>query len=64
MLLTEEQALVARSFRNLQRVDVLPSTEAGIADIIGAARLLVSEDALAELAARAKGERPGPEETS
>ncbi|HMS63518.1 MAG TPA: 50S ribosomal protein L4 [Solirubrobacteraceae bacterium] len=64
VLLTEEQALVARSFRNLQRVDVLPSTEAGIADIIGAARLLVSEDALAELAARAKGERPGPEETS
>ena len=62
VLLTEEQALVARSFRNLQRVTVLPSTEAGIADIIGAARLLVSEDALTELAARAKGERLESEE--
>lgn len=64
VLLTEEQALVARSFRNLQRVNVLPSTEAGIADIIGAARLLVSEDALAELAARAKGDRAEPEEAA
>ena len=62
VLLTEDQALVARSFRNLQRVTVLPSTEAGIADIIGAARLLVSEDALTELAARAKGERLESEE--
>jgi large subunit ribosomal protein L4 len=62
VLLTEDQALVSRSFRNLQRVTVLPSTEAGIADIIGAARLLVSEDALTELAARAKGERTESEE--
>jgi len=64
VLVTAEQALVARSFRNLQRVDVLPSTEAGIADIIGAARLLASEDALTELAARAKGERVETEETA
>ena len=64
VLVTAEQALVARSFRNLQRVDVLPSTEAGIADIIGAARLLASEDALTELAARAKGERVETEETT
>ena len=62
VLLTEDQAMVSRSFRNLQRVTVLPSTEAGIADIIGAARLLVSEDALTELAARAKGERLESEE--
>ena len=41
---------------------MLPSTEAGVADVIGAARLLVSEGALTELAARAKGERPEPEE--
>ena len=41
---------------------VLPASEAGVADVIGAARLLVSEDALAELAARAKGERTEPEE--
>ena len=39
-----------------------PPSEAGVADVIGAARLLVSEDALAELAARAKGERAEPEE--
>ncbi len=56
VILTEAQAHVALSFRNLARVSVLPSTEAGVADIVGASRLLVSEDALGELSARAKGE--------
>ena len=56
VLLTEAQAKVALSFRNLKRVSVLPSSEAGVADIIGAAKLLATEDALSQLAARAKGE--------
>jgi large subunit ribosomal protein L4 len=63
VILTEEEAKIALSFRNLPRVSVLPASEAGVADVIGAARLLVSEAALTELAARAKGERNEPEET-
>ena len=57
VILTEAQANVALSFRNIARVSVLPSTETGVADIVGASRLLVSEDALGELSARAKGEK-------
>jgi large subunit ribosomal protein L4 len=64
IVLTEDQATIARSFRNLPRVAVRPASEVGIADVIGAARLLVSEDALTEISARAKGERPEPEETT
>ena len=43
------------SFRNLERVVVLPAEDAGVANIIGAARLLVSEAALPALVARANG---------
>lgn len=57
VVLTEEQADAALSFRNLPKVIVLPDTNVGIADIIGAASLLVTEDALANLTARANGER-------
>jgi large subunit ribosomal protein L4 len=57
VVLAEEQARVALSFRNLPRVSVLPATGVGVADLVGAARLLVTEEALAQLTARAKGER-------
>ena len=63
VVLTEEQARVALSFRNLPRVSVLPATGVGVADLVGASRLLVSEDALSQLTARAKGERVAGEET-
>ena len=53
----EDQADVALSFRNLRRVSVLPSTNCGVPDLIGAASLLISEDALDELTKRAKGEK-------
>jgi large subunit ribosomal protein L4 len=43
------------SFRNLERVLVLPAEDAGVSNIIGAARLLVSEAALPILVARANG---------
>jgi large subunit ribosomal protein L4 len=57
VVLTEDQADVALSFRNLRRVSVLPSTNTGVADLVGAASLLISEDALDELTKRAKGEK-------
>ena len=58
VVLAEEQARVALSFRNLPRVSVLPASGVGVADLVGAARLLVTEEALEQLTARAKGERP------
>jgi large subunit ribosomal protein L4 len=57
VVLAEEQARVALSFRNLPRVSVLPATGVGVADLVGASRVLVTEEALAQLTARAKGER-------
>jgi large subunit ribosomal protein L4 len=42
VVLAEDQITAALSFRNLERVSVLPAAEAGVADVIGAARLLVS----------------------
>jgi large subunit ribosomal protein L4 len=57
VVLSEAQADVALSFRNLPRVSVLPSDGVGVADLVGAASLLVSEDALDELTRRAKGEK-------
>jgi large subunit ribosomal protein L4 len=52
----EEQA--ALSFRNLAGVRaVIPTTNVGVADLVGAANVLVSEAALDELTARAKGDK-------
>jgi large subunit ribosomal protein L4 len=56
VVLTEAQADVALSFRNLARTSVLPASNTGVADLVGAASLLVTEDALDELTRRAKGE--------
>jgi large subunit ribosomal protein L4 len=55
VLLSESEANAGMSFRNLKRVAVMPATDAGVADLIGAASLLVSESALSELVSRAKG---------
>src|SRR4029079_6089991 len=57
VVLAEEQARIALSFRNLPRVSVLPATGVGVADLVGAARVLMTEAALSQLPARAKGER-------
>lgn len=62
VLLTETEAEAGKSFRNLGRVDVMPVGDAGVADVIGAASLLVSEAALSELVARANS--GGTEEKS
>lgn len=53
VLLTGREANAGLSFRNLARVDVMPVSDAGVADVIGAASLLISEAALPELVARA-----------
>lgn len=62
VLLTETEAEAGKSFRNLGRVDVMPVGDVGVADVIGAASLLVSEAALSELVARANS--GGAEEKS
>lgn len=53
VLLGADQAAAGKSFRNIGRVSVMPVAEAGVADVIGAASLLISEVALPELVARA-----------
>jgi large subunit ribosomal protein L4 len=55
VLLSEDEAQAGLSFRNLRRVVVMPVDDAGVADVIGAATLLVSESALPHLVARATG---------
>ncbi len=55
VLLTDDEANAGLSFRNLARVDVMPALEAGVADVVGAASLLVSEAALPTLVGRATG---------
>jgi large subunit ribosomal protein L4 len=57
VVLAEEQARVALSFRNLERVSVLPATGVGVADIVGAASVLVTREALDQLTRRALGQR-------
>ncbi|MBV9837436.1 MAG: 50S ribosomal protein L4 [Solirubrobacterales bacterium] len=56
VLLAEPEAAAGKSFRNLARVAVMPVADAGVADIIGAASLLVSAAAMDQLVARAGGE--------
>ena len=56
VVLNEDQVDVALSFRNLRRVSVLASAEVGVADVVGAASLLLTQEALDELTRRAKGE--------
>jgi large subunit ribosomal protein L4 len=55
VLVDESEAQAGLSFRNLAEVDVMPVGDAGVADVIGAAFLLVSEAALPQLVARARG---------
>ena len=53
VVLTDDEAKVAYSFRNLARTSVLPADGVGVADLIGAASLLLSQAALDELTRRA-----------
>ncbi len=58
IVLADAQERAALSFRNLRRVSVLPVSMVGVADLIGAASVVCSQEALDALTARAKGEAP------
>ena len=53
VLLGTEEAAAGKSFRNLQGVEAMPVSDAGVSDVMWAASLLVSEKAMPELVARA-----------
>jgi large subunit ribosomal protein L4 len=53
VLLSEDEANAGLSFRNIWHVAVMPVADAGVADVMRAATLLVSETALEQLVARA-----------
>ena len=53
VLLSESEAAAGKSFRNIPQVDVMPVADAGVADVVGAASLLISQTALPTLVARA-----------
>jgi large subunit ribosomal protein L4 len=62
VVLGPEQSDVALSFRNLKRVAVLSAADVGVTEVVGAASLLVTEAALAELTERAAKPRAGAAE--
>ncbi len=55
VVLAPEESSAALSFRNIDRVAVLAHESVGVVDLVGAARLLVSQAALDALTARAGG---------
>ncbi|EHN09919.1 LSU ribosomal protein L4p (L1e) [Patulibacter medicamentivorans] len=64
VVLAESEAKVALSFRNLTKVSVLPAEAVGVADVVGAGRLLLSQVAIDELTNRAAGKAAVAEEVS
>jgi large subunit ribosomal protein L4 len=52
VVLAPEEIGAAKSFRNIERVEVAEVSALGVADVIGAASLVVSEGALAKLQER------------
>jgi large subunit ribosomal protein L4 len=53
VVLGDDQERAALSFRNLARVSVVPASGVGVADVIGAAAIVLSQEALDSLTARA-----------
>jgi large subunit ribosomal protein L4 len=60
VLLGEDEANAGRSFRNIDRLVVLPAEQAGVADVLAAGSLVVSEAALEHLTTRATGTGQAP----
>jgi large subunit ribosomal protein L4 len=56
LVVSPDQDIAAKSFRNLERVNVLPVEAVGVADVVGAAQFVATEAALDSLTERAKGE--------
>ena len=62
VVLGSEEAAAGKSFRNLHEALAMPVEDVGVADIVGAASLLVSNAAMDALVARAaKPEKAAPE---
>ena len=59
VVLAKSEAAAGKSFRNLSHAEAIPVEDAGVADLVGAASLLVSEAALESLVARAAAESAG-----
>jgi large subunit ribosomal protein L4 len=64
VLAREGEESCGKSFRNIRGVSVLPADDVGVADIIGAARLVLSQAGLDHLTALASGESAKEEATS
>jgi large subunit ribosomal protein L4 len=62
VVLGEEEVNCAKSFRNIESVNVLHAEAVGVADLLGAAWLIASEAALDSLAKAAAKAPPGGEE--
>jgi large subunit ribosomal protein L4 len=60
LVLTEAEAVAAKSFRNLPGVLVLSAENAGVADIVRPATLIASQSAIDALTARATNTRRTP----
>jgi large subunit ribosomal protein L4 len=55
LAVSDQDVAAFKSFRNLERVNVLPAEAVGVADLVGAAQFVATEAALDALTARAKG---------
>jgi large subunit ribosomal protein L4 len=53
VIISPDEVDVAKSFRNIERVNVVGASAVGVAEIIGARSILISEDAVEVLEARA-----------
>src|SRR3954453_6797808 len=53
VILTDEHEKAALSFRNIDRVGVLPAAGVGVVDVIGSAAIVASQEAIDELTERA-----------
>ncbi len=52
-MISSDEDAVAKSFRNIEGVHVAQASAAGVADVMGATSLVISETALEELKGRA-----------
>jgi len=57
VVLADTETAAGLSFRNLREAEVVPVSDCGVADVIGAASLLISEGAMDALVGRAAGDR-------
>jgi large subunit ribosomal protein L4 len=62
VLVGVEEGACAKSFRNIPRVAVMAARDAGVADVVGAASLVMSEAAIDDLARIATPEQAGSQQ--